>query len=71
MIKMGKITKKMILGEIVSKYPNSIEVFIKHGLHCAGCGMAYSETVEEAAQMHGLKIDKLLKDLNKAATKKK
>jgi len=71
MIKMEKITKKMILGEIVSKYPNSIEVFIKHGLHCAGCGMAYSETVEEAAQMHGIKLDKLLKDLNKAAAKKK
>ena len=71
MIKMEKITKKMILGEIVSKYPNSIDVFMRHGLPCAGCGMAFSETVEEAAKSHGVELNKLLKDLNKSIAKKK
>jgi hybrid cluster-associated redox disulfide protein len=71
MIKMkGKITKDMLLGEAVSKYPRTIDVFLKHGLHCAGCGAAFSETIEQGAEMHGIDLKKLLKDLNEAAEKK-
>jgi hybrid cluster-associated redox disulfide protein len=66
-----KVTKKMVLGEILSNYPSTIEVFFKHGLPCVSCQMASEETVEEAARAHGVKLDALLKDLNKAASKKK
>jgi len=65
-----KITKDMVLGEVVSKYPKTIEVFMKHGLHCAGCGMAFSETVKEGALSHGIDLKALLKDLNRIASKK-
>lgn len=65
-----KITKNMLLGEVVSKYPKSIEVFMKHGLHCATCGAAFSETVEEGALSHGIDLKALLKDLNRIASKK-
>jgi len=72
MIKMNKekITKEMILGDIVSKYPETAEVFLKHGLPCAMCHVAFHETIEEGATSHGIKIDKLLKDLNKSLKKK-
>jgi len=72
MIKMKeKITKDMILGDVIRKYPKSIEVFMKHNLHCAMCGIAFSETIEQAAEAHGINLKPLLADLNKAANPKK
>jgi len=71
MIKMKeKITKNMLLGEVVNKYPKAVEVFMKYGLPCAMCGVAFSETVEQGAASHGIDLKKLLMDLNKAASKK-
>ncbi len=59
-----KITKEMMIGEIVEKYPETIEVFMKHGLRCMGCMMAMMETLEQGAKSHGIELDGLLKDLN-------
>ena len=71
MIKMKeKITKDMFLGEVVNKYPKTVEVFMKYGLPCAMCGVAFSETVEQGAESHGIDLKSLLKDLNKVTTKK-
>ncbi len=65
--KITKITKEMIIDEIVSKYPKAVPVFMGYGLHCLGCPMALSESIEEAVKVHqGIDLDKLLKDLNKA-----
>ena len=66
---MEKITKGMILEEVIRKYPKTIEVFFKSGLPCAACQMASGETVEQAAESHGIKLEKLLKDLNKSVKK--
>lgn len=37
------------------------------GMHCFGCAMARGETVEEAAMVHGVDVDDLVKQLNVAA----
>jgi hybrid cluster-associated redox disulfide protein len=66
-----KITKDMPIGEVVNKYPQTIEVFFKHGLHCIGCAAAAFENIEQGAQAHGIDVDKLMEDLNKAVKKKK
>jgi hybrid cluster-associated redox disulfide protein len=65
-----KITKDTILGEVTRKYPESVEVFMKHGLPCAMCHVAFTETIEQAADSHGIKLETLLKDLNKKVNKK-
>ncbi|MEM5872554.1 MAG: DUF1858 domain-containing protein [Candidatus Aenigmatarchaeota archaeon] len=72
MIKMKKekITKNMILGEVVRKYPETVNVFIKHGLPCAMCNIAFSESIEQGAISHGINLSKLLKDLNNSIKKK-
>jgi len=67
----AKITKKMAIGEVVQKYPQTAEVFIKHGMHCLGCAIAHYENIEQGAQVHGIDIKKLVEDLNKAIEKKK
>ena len=61
----------MKINEIVAKYPDTIEVFFKHGLHCIGCMAAEFESLEEGTLAHGLDLDKLLKDLNKVAKEEK
>lgn len=70
MIKMIKITKKMVLGEVILKHPQTIEIFFKHGLPCAMCQLASGETIEQAAKLHKIKLDKLLKDLNNSIKKR-
>lgn len=57
----------MTIGEIIKKYPKTTFVFIDYGLHCVGCPLAQNDTIEGAAKLHRLDLDKLLKDLNQAA----
>lgn len=64
----NKIIKTMTLGEVIEKYPKSVEVFMKYGLHCIGCSVATWETLEQGAKAHGIdgkKLDSLLEELNK------
>jgi len=60
------ITKDMSLAEIVQKYPDSVRVFLSHGLMCIGCPAARFENLEQGAIVHGIDVDALLKDLNEA-----
>ncbi|MFH1432930.1 MAG: DUF1858 domain-containing protein [archaeon] len=64
-----KITKSMSITEIVSKHPETTEVFSKYGLHCIGCMAAQFETLDEGASAHGIDVDKMVVDLNKALKK--
>jgi hybrid cluster-associated redox disulfide protein len=49
-----KITKDSNLGELIFKYPKTVEVLIDFGLHCVGCGAAHLDTIEAGARIHGL-----------------
>jgi hybrid cluster-associated redox disulfide protein len=69
--KQEKITKNMSIGEAVAKYPETAEIFMKHGMHCLGCAIAHFENIEQGAQAHGINVKKLIEDLNKAVKKKK
>ncbi len=61
-----QITKDMTIGEIVRNFPNSIEILMSFGMGCVGCPSAQGESLEEAAMVHGMDIEKLLEALNKA-----
>jgi hybrid cluster-associated redox disulfide protein len=61
------ITKEMPISDVVKKYPKTIEVFMKHGLHCIGCAVAAFESIEEGATVHGIDVEALMADLNTAA----
>jgi len=50
----------------VQKYPQTIEVFLRHGLMCFGCAIARFENVEQGALAHGINVEALMKDLNAA-----
>lgn len=64
------ITSDMPIGEVVEKWPNTAEVFAKHGMHCVGCAIASFESIQQGAEAHGMDLGKLMKDLNEVAKKK-
>jgi hybrid cluster-associated redox disulfide protein len=60
------ITKEMHIGEVVEKFPQTVEVFLRHGLMCFGCTLARFENVEQGAVAHGINVEALINDLNAA-----
>ena len=66
---MKKITKQMKIEEVLKKYPDTLRMFSKHGFHCVGCVAASFESIEQGAMAHGIDVEKLIKDLNKAVEK--
>ena len=53
---METIQKDMPIGDVVQKYPQTIEVFFKHGLGCVGCAVARFENIEQGATAHGIEF---------------
>ncbi len=63
---MSTITKEMPIGDVVQTYPQTIEVFLRHGLMCFGCAIARFENIEQGAMAHGIDVEALMRDLNAA-----
>lgn len=60
------ITKDMTVSEVLEMDDKYEDIFAKHLLSCAGCPGAQMETLEQAAEGHGIELEKLLADLNGA-----
>lgn len=58
---MSGITKDMTIGEILRANPDAAPVLMDAGMHCLGCPSAQGESLEEAAMVHGIDIDELMK----------
>lgn len=58
---MSGITKEMTIGEILRSNPEVAPVLMEAGMHCLGCPSAQGESLEEAAMVHGIDIDALMK----------
>ena len=65
------ITADMSISEVISRYPETIPLLMKTGMHCIGCPMAMQETLGEGLSAHGLDADKIIEELNKIAKKKR
>ena len=61
---MADITKDMTIGEILRTNPGVAPVLMEAGMHCLGCPSAQAETLEEAAMVHGMDIDELMKKIS-------
>lgn len=64
----NKITKNMTFGEVLKKYPETVKTFFEYGMHCFGCHIAVSETIEQGALAHGVDVGQLMQDLNKTVS---
>ncbi len=65
------ITKDDKIEDVVEQYPETMMVFMKHGLHCVGCHVSAFESIEEGAMVHGINVDALVEDLNRVVSARK
>jgi hybrid cluster-associated redox disulfide protein len=62
--KTPKITAEMTIAEALKLKPAAAAILMTKGMHCLGCVIAQGETIAQAAEVHGLPLDDLLRELN-------
>ena len=61
---MAKITKDMIIKDIININMGCIPILLNEGMHCVGCPSSIGEYLEEACMVHGLDADVVLANIN-------
>lgn len=61
-----KITGETIIADILKIRPDAAPILMSKGMPCLGCSIASGETLEQAAGVHGIPLEELLKELNNA-----
>lgn len=56
--------KDNTIAEVLHSKKENAAILMGFGMHCLGCPMAQSETLEEASKSHGFELELLLKELN-------
>ena len=62
-VEKGKITKDMVIGDILKSHEDNAKVLLQAGMHCLGCPSSQAESLEEACFVHGLDVNELLASL--------
>ena len=57
------INRETIISEIHEAYPEAMPVFQELGMHCLGCALATSESMEAACAAHGVDPDEFILNL--------
>ena len=62
---MALVTKATKIGELLEiNAEAAAPVLMEIGMHCLGCPASQMESIEEAAMVHGVDADELVKSLN-------
>ena len=67
--RMSLIDKTILISEILAKYPQTAQVFLKYQMHCVACLVAPFHTLADACLEHGLDEDAFRADLTRAIAK--
>ncbi len=59
-----KVTKDMIIGEILQINQGVIPILMQSGMHCLGCPSSQMESIGDACLVHGIDADALIDELN-------
>lgn len=54
----------MIIADILQLDQGLIPILLNAGMHCLGCPSSQAESLEEAAMVHGMDVNQLVKDMN-------
>ena len=58
-----RITKNTTIGQLLEMDPEMGNILTNIGMHCIGCPSAPHESLEQAAEVHGMDADDLIEDL--------
>mgnify|MGYP000256981349 CR=1 FL=1 len=61
---MAKVSKDMLIGQLLQIDANIAPILMRAGMHCLGCPSSQMETIEEAALVHGIEPDLLVARVN-------
>ena len=61
---MAKVSKDMLIGQLLQIDANIAPILMRAGMHCLGCPFSQMESLEEAAMVHGLDVDVLVNQIN-------
>jgi len=62
---MAQITKETRIGELLNiNLDAAAPILMGIGMHCLGCPASQMETIAEAAAVHGIDADELVRMLN-------
>ncbi len=59
-----QVTKNTMIGELLQINEKIAPILLNIGMHCLGCPSSQMETIEEAAMVHGIEADSLVKEIN-------
>ena len=62
-----EITKDKTFAKLLEANPNAAAVLGNYGMHCIGCRIGVTETIEEGVKAHGFGediLDKIISELN-------
>lgn len=65
---MMRITAEMKIDNVVRQYPETVQVFNRYGIACLGCSAAEYDNIAVSAQVHGVNLSQLLRELNETVT---
>lgn len=66
---MAQVTKDTLIGEALMINMDIAPILMKAGMHCVGCPASQGESIEEAAMVHGMDADALVKEINEFLAK--
>lgn len=61
---MAKVTKDMIIADVLRLDRGTELIFLNSGMHCLGCPSSSGESIEDACSIHGIDADELINELN-------
>jgi hybrid cluster-associated redox disulfide protein len=60
------LTAELTVAEVLTRWPETIPVFLRHQLACIGCVMAPFDTLSDVARIYNLPLDRFLEELRQS-----
>lgn len=67
---MAKVSKDMLIGQLLQIDANIAPILMRAGMHCLGCPSSQMESLEEACVVHGISCEQLVNALNEYFSQK-
>lgn len=58
------VTKEMLVGEVISKYPDAAFALMQCGMGCVSCPASQAESLLDASMVHGMNADEVVEYVN-------
>jgi hybrid cluster-associated redox disulfide protein len=65
-INRPELTAALTVQELLDRWPETAQVFIRHQMGCVGCAMAPFDSLSDAAAVYHLSVDEFLVELRRA-----